>query len=533
MRKTIFYTTFFLTLLTTIMIFQKSNTVIKKPNVLWLVCEDESLFFPFYGDTIPYTPNLSKLANDGIIYDNFFTTSPVCAPSRSSIITGMYPTTLGTQNMRAFKKGNKGEVNAKTLLPIYSTVPEKKCIFFTEILREKGYYCTNNSKEDYNMSVSPLAWDESSTKAHWRNRKKNQPFFSVFNFNITHESMLWKNKVKITEDEINNIRLPSIFPNNISIKKDFLRNYKNIEILDTKVGEIIEQLKEDGLYENTVIFFFSDHGGPFPRYKRSIYDTGIKCPLVIKWIDEKITNRNDQMISFIDLAPTILDLTAIKNNVCFEGISFFKSDNRTHIFAATDRMDESITKRRCIRNKKYKLIINYDSLNPIHKPNKYRSQMVTMHILDSLNGIQKSSHYFNKWFNEPSTTYELYDIKSDLYEEHNLYGDSTYKRVFESLNNKLELWINSSDFGNLKEEEIIKKIWPNNKKPFLNNPDIENFKNGKIIRPNNEGISIGWKNKNDSNWKIYKVGEVIHPIKEFEVIIFKMGYDTVKKLFRQ
>ena len=231
----------------------------EKTNILWLVCEDQSLFFSSYFDSIAKTPNLDELASNVIVYYNFFAVSPVCSPSRSSIITGMYPTTIGTQHMRAYKK-NKDSINSKTNLPFYSAVPKSNIKFFTENLRKMGYFCTNNSKEDYNMEMSPLAWNESNKNAHWRNRNENQPFFSVFNFNITHESRIWGNYKKHSKDEINKIILPPFFPNNNTIKNDFVTNYKNIEKLDKQVGEIINQLKDDGLYENTVIFFFSYHG---------------------------------------------------------------------------------------------------------------------------------------------------------------------------------------------------------------------------------------------------------------------------------
>ena len=187
-----------------------------KSNILWLVCEDQSLFFSSYSDSNAITPNLNKLASNGVVYDNFYAVSPVCSPSRSSIITGMYPTTTGTHNMRAYKK-NKS-INTHTNLPIYSAIPKRKVQFFTEFLRANGYYCSNNSKEDYNMEISPLAWDESSRNAHWRNRKKNQPFFAVFNFNITHESRIWGNYSQCSSDELKNITLPPFYPINKEIK---------------------------------------------------------------------------------------------------------------------------------------------------------------------------------------------------------------------------------------------------------------------------------------------------------------------------
>jgi arylsulfatase A-like enzyme len=161
-----------------ILIFSGLNAQ-EKPNFLWLVCEDQSLFFAAYGDSNAYTPNINQLAKDGIVYENCFSTSPVCAPSRSSLITGLYPTNIGTQHMRAYKRGKRGN-NPHNNLPFYSPVPERRVQFFTEILRAGNYYCSNNSKEDYNMHCSPLAWDESSPKAHWRKREGSQPFFFCF-----------------------------------------------------------------------------------------------------------------------------------------------------------------------------------------------------------------------------------------------------------------------------------------------------------------------------------------------------------------
>jgi len=274
-----------------------------------------------YGDSSANTPNINQLAKDGIVYQNCYTPSPVCAPSRSSLITGMYPTTLGTQHMRAYKKSAiKNAINSHNSLPYYSAKPKKLIRFFTEDLRANGYYCSNNSKEDYNMLTSPLAWDESSQTAHWRNRKEGQSFFSIFNFNVTHESNIWKNKTSYSKEELENILMPNFFPEDDRIKSDLLTNYKNIEKLDKQIGVILDQLKADGLYENTIIFFFSDHGGPFPRYKRSIYETGLRVPMVAKWIDDTLIGKTDQLVSFVDFAPTILDAANIESEFPFEGI---------------------------------------------------------------------------------------------------------------------------------------------------------------------------------------------------------------------
>ena len=503
----------------------------EKTNILWLVCEDQSLFFSSYYDSIAKTPNINELASNAIVYDNFFAVSPVCSPSRSSIITGMYPTTIGTQHMRAYIK-NKGSINSKTNLPIYSAVPKRKVQFFTENLRKMGYYCSNNSKEDYNMEMSPLAWNESNKNAHWRNREENQPFFSVFNFNITHESRIWNNYKKHSSDEINKVILPAFFPNNHTIKNDFVTNYKNIEKLDEQLGEIINQLKEDGLYENTVIFFFSDHGGPFPRYKRSIYDSGLKCPLIIKWTEKRNELRNNQMISFIDLAPTILELTKSDTNHKMEGVSFYNQNNRDYIFAATDRFDEHTDKRRCVRNKEFKLIINCDTNSSIMKPVLYRQNMKTMRILDSLNDLKKNTISMESWYKKTKPKYELYDIVNDPYELNNLYNNKDYDSIFYELKKKLDNWIDGSDYGNITENQILKEMWPNGEKPKLKDPSIIQKDNGINIISNNNNSSVGWRNNKTENWKIYSTDEIINPENSFEIIVFKPGYGSIIKTYQ-
>ena len=502
----------------------------EKPNILWIVCEDQSLFFSSYGDSIAKTPNIDELALEGTVYENFYAVSPVCAPSRSSIITGMYPTTIGTHNMRAFKNSSDS-INHHTNLPIYSAVAKRKVQFFTEILRANGYYCSNNSKQDYNMEMSPLAWDESNKDAHWRNRKENQPFFSVFNFNICHESKIWKNHKQHPSEEINKIILPPFFPKNDIIKNDFVTNYKNIEKLDFQIGKLINQLKNDGLYDKTIIFFYSDHGGPFPRYKRSIYDTGLKCPLIIKWDEKTNGKRNNQMISFIDLAPTIIELSGGKAPKNMEGVSFYNSENRDYIFAATDRFDEFTDRRRCIRSKNFKLIFNYDTTSSIMQPVSYRKNMKTMNVLDSLNNINGLSDNLNNWYKKSKRKYELYDLKNDPYELNNLYGNMDYKNIFDELNKKLSKWINSSDYGNMSEVKMLKEMWPKGVKPILNEPSISKLNNGTKINSNNLNSSVGWRNNKSGKWEIYQENEIINPTNNFDIIVFKPGYGSIIKSF--
>ena len=504
------------------------------PNFLWLVCEDQSLFFSMYGDSIAYTPNINQLAKDGLVYQNCYTPSPVCAPSRSSLITGMYPTTLGTQHMRAYKKSAPSNaINSHNSLPYYSAKAKKPIRFFTEDLRANGYYCTNNSKEDYNMITSPLAWDDSSKEAHWRNREDGQPFFSVFNFNVTHESRIWKNNIKYSKEELEELLIPEFFPNHDGIKSDILTNYKNIEKLDKQIGLIIEQLKADNLYEKTIIFFFSDHGGPFPRFKRSIYETGIRVPMIAKWIDNNRGNTN-QLVSFVDFAPTILDAANINRKFSFEGVSFFKKDQRRYVYAATDRFDAGNDKRRSIRGKNFKLIYNGDTSTPIYKPVIYRQQMKTMQVLDSLYKVKELNTYFSNWFSKHKDLFELYNVTEDYYETTNLINNPEYERIYKRLKYHLFKWMEESDFGNMNEATMLDSMFTSDMSiPKLNMPELTNTDLGYLIEPNNFHVSVGWRNKKETVWNIYKPGDFIQSKDDIEVLLFRPGYEILIKNFKQ
>ncbi len=507
----------------------------ESPNFLWLVCEDQSLFFSMYGDSSANTPNINQLAKDGIVYQNCYTPSPVCAPSRSSLITGMYPTTLGTQHMRAYKNSLENNlINSHNSLPYYSAKPKKPIRFFTEDLRANGYYCTNNSKEDYNMITSPLAWDESSQVAHWRNRQEGQPFFSVFNFNVTHESNIWKNNTSYSKEELENVIIPNFFPKDDGIKGDLLTNYKNIEKLDKQIGVIIEQLKSDNLYENTIIFFFSDHGGPFPRYKRSIYETGIRVPMVAKWIDNTYRGNTRQLVSFVDFAPTVLDAANIKREFPFEGVSFFKKNQRYYVYAATDRFDEGTDMRRSIRESNFKLIYNDDTTTPVYKPVSYRQQMKTMQVLDSLNNKQKLSAYFSNWFSKNKGRFELYEVSEDYYEANNLIHNPKYERIYKALLHHLFMWMEDSDFGNISESTMLDSMFTSSMSiPKLNMPKLIMNDFGYLIESNNLYTSVGWRNKNETAWNIYTTNELIQPKDDFEIVLFRPGYEILVKAFKK
>ena len=439
-----------------------------KPNIVWLVAEDQSqYFFPFYGDNSVTLPNISQLLENGIVYDGMNSPYPVCAPARSAIITGMYPNSIGTGNMRAYHYNRTVRTDNESILgfPYYSSKLAEQIKPFTQILRENGYYTTNNSKMDYNFKLREDAWDESSKEASWEKRNKDQPFFSVFNFGVTHESQIWLRDKQELKVDPNSLSVPPFFPNDSLTRHALAVNYSNLVEMDKQMGEIIDKLKDQGLYENTYIFFYSDHGGPFPRHKRAIYDTGSKVPLVIKFpkrikVKEK---RNYDFLNFIDFAPTILSIVGLEIPKVYQGIAFLgskKSKNkRNYSYSASDRFDEVTDRIRAVKTKKYKYIRNYDTNKPHALNNSYRTQMALMRHLTALNDSNLLSAEQKLWFNVPKNPEEFYDLENDPFELNNLIGEKKYSKEIENLRIQLDNWIDQiNDPVNIPEKELVKML---------------------------------------------------------------------------
>ena len=337
------------------------------PNILWLVTEDISPNLSFYGDSTAKTPNLNALAAESKIYDNAFAPVGVCAPARSSIITGRYPTSIGTMHMRTSKDimswGKREYANNIPIMDVagdsirqYSTVIPEGIRCFTEYLRAAGYYCTNNAKTDYQFAAPLSAWYENDNQAHWRNRPDGRPFFAVFNTNLTHESKLWKHDKKPLTVAPETVSVPPYLPDTETSRRDIARHYSNIELMDKWVGKLIQQLKDDGLYDNTIIFFYSDHGGPLPRQKRAIYDSGLRVPLLVKHLNSAEKGRTDRLISFVDLAPTMLSLAGMTKRDGMQGRAFLGKHTappNAYIYGSADRFDEYTDRSRAVRDERF------------------------------------------------------------------------------------------------------------------------------------------------------------------------------------
>ncbi len=439
-----------------------------RPNILWISCEDISPHLGCYGDSVAHTPNIDRLANMGVRYTNVFTSAPVSAPCRSGIITGMYQTSIGTHHMRT------SHVSDNLPTP-YEAVPPHYVKTFTEYLRADGYYCTNNYKTDYQFGLPVTAWDECSDAAHYKNRPdKETPFFAVFNIEITHESRNWY-EPDSTDPSL--VEVPPYYPDNEIVRKNIARLYDNIALLDIRVGEILKELEDEGLAENTVIFFWSDHGDGLPRAKRWLYDSGTKIPLIIQWpgyIKDGVSDS--RLISSIDFGPTVLSVAGVPVPKHMQGKAFLGAQakpQRNYVFSARDRFDESYDMVRSVRDNKYRYIRNYYPLNPYVLWVKYRNNMpimqelIRLHAEDKLEGAQKL------WFSDTRPPEELYDCEKDPHQINNLANDPNYESVLKRMSIRLNKWMdNTKDMGSISESEMIYGMWPNRVQPVTAPPSL-------------------------------------------------------------
>ncbi|HUT90920.1 MAG TPA: neutral/alkaline non-lysosomal ceramidase N-terminal domain-containing protein [Thermoguttaceae bacterium] len=419
----------------------------ERPNILWITCEDMSPNLGCYGDAYAVTPNLDRLAARGVRYTHVFSHAGVCAPSRSGLITGMYPTSLGSHHMRC-----------TTSLPDFV-----KC--FPEYLRETGYFCTNQSKTDYNFPVPPNAWDvPGGAKAHWRNRKPGQPFFSVFNLTITHESRIRANYEKLEHDPAQAV-LPPYLPDTPLVRRDWARYHDLITQMDAQAGRLLDQLEEDGLADETIVFFFSDHGVGLPRAKQWIYDAGTHVPLVI-YFPEKYRHLApaspgsaiDRLVGFVDLGPSVLSLLGLEIPGHVQGVPFLGSqagEPRQYVYGVRDRMDERYDMNRTVRDHHYKYHRNYFPSRPFAPWLDYMEKLATMQEWRRLRAEGKLSGVQAFFMQDTKPVEELYDIQADRFEQVNLADSPQHEDVLKRMREAHFEWVRRTlDLGLLPEQDM-------------------------------------------------------------------------------
>lgn len=420
------------------------------PNVLWITAEDINPHLGCYGDTNAVTPHLDRFARDGLRYRHVWSNAPVCAPARTAIITGVYPTSLGAEHMRSLV----AVPEAFRLLP--------------QLLRDRGYYCVNNNKEDYNVQTRARVWDDSSNRAHWRNRAPGQPFFAVFNLAITHESQIRARPHTLQHDPAR-VRLPAYHPDAPEIRQDWAQYHDKITEMDAQFARRLQELEDAGLAEDTIVFFYGDNGSGMPRSKRWPYDSGLHVPLLLR-VPEKFRalapegylpgGTSDRLIAFVDLAPTLLSLAGIAPPPWMQGQAFlgpFSTPAPKHAYGFRGRMDERFDLVRSIRNQRYVYIRNY-------RPDLVYGQHIGYMFQTPTTRVWKELYDQGKLEGPPTAFWErkppeeLYDLESDPDEVENLAGSPRHQRVLDELRRALrEHALRIRDVGFLPEAEMHRR----------------------------------------------------------------------------
>ena len=499
------------------------------PNILWITCEDTSPDLGCYGDTYARTPNLDALAGEGVRYVNAFAVAGVCAPSRSAIITGMYPTSIGTHHMRC-----KG-------------VPPAVVRCFPEYLRAAGYFCTNNVKTDYNFDAPLTAWDECSRQAHWRHRAPGQPFFAVFNLTVTHES-----QIRAPAEEFNRhmaaIRpehrhdpakavLPPYYPDTPIVRNDWARYYDLVTAMDLQVADLLKQLQDDSLSKSTVVFFYGDHGRGLPRAKRWIYDSGLHAPLIIRWPDARNPGTAcEDLVSFVDLGPTVLSLAGVEVPPHMQGRPFLgdqKSEPREYIFAARDRMDEAYDIIRAARDRRYKYIRNFKPGRPYAQYIDYMEKMPTMQEMRRLNKEGQLTGVQKVFFLPEKPEEELYDLTSDPHEVQNLAGSPQHRETLLRMRQVLAQWMKETgDLGLVPEQELNERMrpggqWETTAAPIITTTaGIHQFPATATIACPTPGASIAYTTDRgaQARWKLYSQAITVGQNERLRARAVRLGF---------
>lgn len=423
----------------------------ERPNILWLTSEDHGPHMGCYGDPYATTPNMDRLAAKGILYLRAWSNAPVCAPARTTIISGLYPPSTGSENMRC-------------LVPFPSG---KK--MFPQLLREAGYYCTNNSKEDYNLAQPGKVWDDSSIKGHWKNRRPGQPFFAVFNSIKSHESQLRKRPYRAIHDPAK-VRVPAYHPDTPEVRQDWAQYHDVVSEADADAGARLQELENAGLANDTIVFYYADHGSGMPRSKRWPYNSGLHVPLIVhipeKWRalatkEYKPGGKSDRLVGFVDLAPTVLGLAGIEPPTWMQGHAFLgkhPAPPQPFLFGFRGRMDERNDLVRSATDGRYVYVRNY-------MPHLIYGQYIDYMFQTPTTRVWKKWHDEGKLtaaqdrFWKPKPPEELYDLSNDPDEITNLAASPPHQEILKKLRAAQQgLAREIRDVGFLPEGECFSRL---------------------------------------------------------------------------
>lgn len=520
-----------------------------RPNILVLMAEDMSARVGAFGDEVAVTPNIDQLARQGIRYPNTFTTAGVCAPSRAAHITGMHQISFGGQHMRT----SSGPLGA------YKAVPPPQVKGYPELLRGAGYYTWTDEKLDYQFSsaranTGPFTiWDEEGGDGHWRNRQPGQAFYGLVNFNITHESGIftplghWPNSFmhlamqvmraatlpSVPEAEPvkpSQVQVPPYYPDTDTVRADITRHYNNIAVLDQQVGDILAELERDGLAESTIVIWTTDHGDGLPRGKRDLFDAGIKVPMIIRWPEAfrpegvAANGIDTRLLSFIDLAPTLLRLAGVALPSYLQGRDFVDAEPRQYVFASRDRIDAVSDRQRAVRDQRYKYIRSWYPQQPGGHHLAYRDNMEMMRELWALLEAGELNEQQRQWFEAPGEE-RLFDLAEDPLELDNLAADPAHSATLERMRAALADWQRRvEDWSELPEEEMLAGFQPGGEVQVTETPAVALHAGQLQLSCSTEGASIGYSVEGGP-WQLYSGAVNVAAGEQIEAKAVRYGWD--------
>ncbi len=509
----------------------------KQPNIVLIVVEDLSSRIGAFGDPVAATPNLDRLARDGIRFDNAFATAGVCAPSRAALITGMYQQAIGAQHMRtsSFGRTRGGRLGTfSTPGPPYETVPPAAVKAFPELLREAGYVTINNAKTDYQFGTPFTIWDVSSRTASIRDRAPGRPFFLMLSNGTTHESGLFQPGIATTLEKPPRtaaanarrwaalgrrtdpaaVAVPPFLPDTAAVRTELAAHYDNIAVMDRWLGERLAELEAAGLLDDTVVIWTSDHGDGLPRAKRTLYDSGLKVPLIVRLPHAaRAGQRVSELVSLIDVAPTLLRLAGAAVPAQLHGRDMLARGTtpRRYVHAARDRIDELPDMSRAVRDARFKYIRNHMPDRALLGPVYFRENLASMQALRELQRSGELPPRFAGYFRTPRPAEELYDLRADPFEMVNLAADPASAATLERLRSEHDRWL--SDVGDMsampEHEMVTTRMWPGGRQPVTAGPQVSVECRGDTgsvsLTSPTRGASLGYRLAADppERWRLY------------------------------
>lgn len=421
-----------------------------RPNILWLTAEDIGTELGCYGDEYARTPCINQLSTRGLRYLNAWSNAPVCAPARSTLISGMYPPSLGSHHMRSLVRMPDG----MRMYPCY--------------LRDAGYYCTNNSKQDYNLELTGEVWDESSRNAHWNNRQAGQSFFAIFNITSSHEGKVNNPQTELVHDP-DRAPLPAYHPDTPETRQDWAQFYSNATAMDREIGQRLDEIEAAGLVDDTIVFFYGDHGAGLPRHKRFAFDSGLRVGLLV-YIPEKFRDLapadygtgkiSRRLASFVDLGPTALSLAGVKPPEHMQGHALmgkYETPAQPYLYGFRGRTDERYDNVRTVRDGRYAYIRHFMPYRPYgqHVEVMFNSR-TAQEWKRRFDEGKLLPHQAAFWMTKPAE--EFYDLHEDPDEVHNLVDSPEHQSRLARMRQALRQWqLGIRDVGLLPEGELHRR----------------------------------------------------------------------------